>query len=85
MNSSNWRIAVSNANWSVLVRQWHAEATRDGVHDEYQGRQYSILLDRNPGSRMDVSASVNPHQMQSQSRLPAVGRPVMVRGRRPHK
>ncbi|MDP8567595.1 glycine zipper 2TM domain-containing protein [Methylophilus aquaticus] len=50
----------------VTIDQWQTVTTGYLVNYEYQGRQYSTLMDREPGPSIDVSVLVRPHQTQMQ-------------------
>lgn len=80
----NERIVNRPVQQCAIVDQWQTVTTGYMVNYEYQGRQYSTLMDRNPGPVIDVAVQVRPNMMQVQPMpAPAVYRPVVMRGHGP--
>lgn len=81
----NERIVTRPIEQCVMVDQWQTVTTGYMVNYEYQGRQYSTMMDRDPGPVLDVAVSVRPNVVQIQP-MPAPGyRPAAMRGRGPHQ
>lgn len=57
------RVVTRPVEQCVTVDQWQSVTTGYLVNYEYQGRQYTTLMDRDPGSTMDVSVVVTPSYM----------------------
>ncbi|SDK38303.1 Uncharacterized conserved protein YcfJ, contains glycine zipper 2TM domain [Methylophilus rhizosphaerae] len=77
------RIVNRPVQQCVTVDQWQTVTTGYVVNYEYQGRQYSTVMDRNPGAFMDVAVQVNPQHYVLAQPMPAVYRPVAMQGRGP--
>lgn len=81
----NERIVTRPIEQCVMVDQWQTVTTGYVVNYEYQGRQYSTMMDRDPGPVLDVAVSVRPNVVQIQP-MPAPGyRSAAMRGRGPHQ
>lgn len=68
------RIVTRPVEQCVVVDQWQTVTTGYLVNYEYQGRQYSTLMDRDPGPVMDVNVLMRPQYTQIQP-APVVYRP----------
>jgi uncharacterized protein YcfJ len=80
----NERIVNRPVQQCAMVDQWQTVTTGYLVNYEYQGRQYSTLMDRDPGPVLDVAVLVRPNVVQVQPvPAPAVYRPVVMRGHGP--
>ncbi len=62
----NERTVTRPVEQCVTVDQWQTVTTGYLVNYEYQGRQYSTLMDRDPGPSIDVSVLVRPNLSQMQ-------------------
>jgi uncharacterized protein YcfJ len=81
----NERIVTRPVEQCVLVDQWQTVTTGYMVNYEYQGRQYSTMMDRDPGPVLDVTVLVRPNVVQIQP-MPAPGyRPAAMRGHGPRQ
>jgi uncharacterized protein YcfJ len=81
----NERIVTRPVEQCVLVDQWQTVTTGYMVNYEYQGRQYSTMMDRDPGPVLDVTVLVRPNVVQIQP-MPAPGyRPAAIRGHGPRQ
>jgi uncharacterized protein YcfJ len=81
----NERIVTRPVEQCVLVDQWQTLTTGYMVNYEYQGRQYSTMMDRDPGPVLDVTVLVRPNVVQIQP-MPAPGyRPAAMRGHGPRQ
>lgn len=79
--NGNERIVTRPVEQCVMVDQWQTVTTGYLVNYEYQGRQYSTLMDRDPGPTLDVAVQVRPAVAQM---APApVYQPASMRGRGP--
>lgn len=58
------RVVTRPVEQCVIVDQWQTVTTGYVVNYEYQGRQYSTLMDRDPGPVMDVAVQIRPHYTQ---------------------
>lgn len=65
-SEGNARTVTRPVEQCVTVDQWQTVTTGYLVNYEYQGRQYSTLMDRNPGPSIDVSVLVRPYSTQMQ-------------------
>ncbi len=74
----NERVVTRPVQQCVVVDQWQTVTTGYVVNYEYQGRQYSTLMDRDPGPVMDVTVVMRPHYTQIQP-APVVYRPAAYR------
>ncbi|HSH85904.1 MAG TPA: glycine zipper 2TM domain-containing protein [Methylophilus sp.] len=72
------RVVTRPVEQCVVVDQWQMVTTGYMVNYEYQGRQYSTLMDKDPGPVMDVSVVMRPHYTQIQP-APVVYRQVAYR------
>ncbi|WP_229007037.1 glycine zipper 2TM domain-containing protein [Methylophilus sp. Leaf408] len=72
---SQERVVTRPVEQCVVVDQWQMVTTGYMVNYEYQGRQYSTLMDRDPGPVMDVTVRMRPHYTQIQP-VPVIYRPV---------
>ncbi|HSI46231.1 MAG TPA: glycine zipper 2TM domain-containing protein [Methylophilus sp.] len=75
---SQERVVTRPVEQCVVVDQWQMVTTGYMVNYEYQGRQYSTLMDRDPGPLMDVTVVMSPHYTQIQP-AQVVYRPVAYR------
>ncbi|WP_019882735.1 MULTISPECIES: glycine zipper 2TM domain-containing protein [unclassified Methylophilus] len=81
----NERIVTRPIEQCVMVDQWQTVTTGYMVNYEYQGRQYSTMMDRDPGPVLDVAVLVRPNVVQIQP-MPAPGyRPAAMRGHGPRQ
>jgi uncharacterized protein YcfJ len=78
----NERVINRPVQQCVTVDQWQTVTTGYLVNYEYQGRQYSTMMDRDPGPVLDVAVQVRPNVVQIQP-MPAVYSPVAMRGHGP--
>jgi len=76
----NERIVTRPVEQCVMVDQWQTVTTGYMVNYEYQGRQYSTMMDRDPGPVLDVAVSVRPNVVQIQPMPAPVYRPAAMRG-----
>lgn len=74
------RIVNRPVQQCVMVDQWQTVTTGYLVNYEYQGRQYSTVMDRMPGQMIDVSVQLTPNVMQIQPMLTTDYQPVVMRG-----
>lgn len=74
------RVVTRPVEQCVMVEQWQTVTTGYVVNYEYQGRQYSTVMDRNPGPVMDVTVYVDPHYTQMQP-MPAAYQPVAYKAK----
>lgn len=65
-SEGNARTVTRPVEQCVTVDQWQTVTTGYLVNYEYQGRQYSTLMDRDPGPSIDVSVLVRPYLSQMQ-------------------
>jgi uncharacterized protein YcfJ len=72
---SQERVVTRPVEQCVVVDQWQMVTTGYMVNYEYQGRQYSTLMDRDPGPVMDVTVVMRPHHAQIQP-VPVIYRPA---------
>ncbi|MGP1717739.1 MAG: glycine zipper 2TM domain-containing protein [Methylophilus sp.] len=72
------RVVTRPVEQCVVVDQWQTVTTGYMVNYEYQGRQYSTLMDRDPGPVMDVTVVMRPHYTQIQP-VPVVYHPAAYR------
>jgi uncharacterized protein YcfJ len=90
------RVVTRPVEQCVVVDQWQNVTTGYVVNYEYQGRQYSTMMDRDPGPMMDVAVQIRPNYTQVQpytqmqpypqaQPAPAVYRPVVMRGHGPRQ
>ncbi len=70
--AGNARSVTRPVEQCVMVDQWQTVTTGYLVNYEYQGRQYSTLMDRDPGPTLDVSVMVRPQLSQTQAPVPPV-------------
>jgi uncharacterized protein YcfJ len=75
---SRERVVTRPVEQCVVVDQWQTVTTGYVVNYEYQGRQYSTLMDRDPGPVMDVSVQMRPYHTQIQP-APVIYRPAAYR------
>lgn len=60
------RIVTRPVEQCVTVDQWQTMTTGYVVNYEYQGRQYSTLMDHDPGASIELDVTVSPRQAQLQ-------------------
>lgn len=64
--AGNERVMTRPIEQCVTVDQWQTITTGYLVNYEYQGRQYSTLMDRAPGSTIDLDVTISPRQAHYQ-------------------
>lgn len=64
--SSGERVVTRPVEQCAMVDQWQTITTGYLVNYEYQGRQYTTLMDRDPGPFLDVAVMVRPAVAQVQ-------------------
>lgn len=74
------RIVNRPVQQCVTVDQWQTVTTGYMVNYEYQGRQYSTVMDRHPGAFINVAVQVSPQHYMLAQPMPAVYRPVTRSG-----
>lgn len=57
----NQRVITRPVEQCVMIDQWQTITTGYLVNYEYQGRQYSTVMDRDPGQSLAVSVLVRPN------------------------
>ena len=77
------RIVNRPVQQCMTVDQWQTVTTGYVVNYEYQGRQYSTVMDRHPGAFMEVAVQVNPQSYVLAQPVPAAYRPAIIKGRGP--
>lgn len=55
------RVITRPVEQCVMIDQWQTVTTGYLVNYEYQGRQYSTVMDRDPGQQIEVSVMVRPN------------------------
>lgn len=69
------RVVTRPVDRCVTVDNWQTVTTGYLVQYEYQGRQYSTMMDRDPGQTLDVSVMVRPSY--GAAPMPGVQAPVV--------
>lgn len=65
------RVVTRPVEQCVMLDNWQPVTTGFLVNYEYQGRQYTMLMDRDPGPFVDVDVAVRPRYSQGQPVNPA--------------
>jgi uncharacterized protein YcfJ len=79
----NERVVTRPVQQCVMVDQWQTMTTGYLVNYEYQGRQYSTMMDRDPGPTLEVAVMIRPNIAQVQPMPAAVYSPAAMRGHGP--
>lgn len=79
----NERVVTRPVQQCVMVDQWQTVTTGYLVNYEYQGRQYSTMMDRDPGPSLEVAVLIRPNVAQIQPMPAPVYSPAAMRGHGP--